>query len=70
MLGFLKRYCLFQEVDGIERIEIDNSRKLLYVLTEKGSIEAFDIGPDYSKVRSLGKISQNDITNQAVRLIT
>ncbi|XP_017059277.1 nuclear pore complex protein Nup154 [Drosophila ficusphila] len=65
--SFLK---VFSEVDPIERIEIDNSRKLLYVLTEKGSIEAWDISTDYNNARRLGRITQSDITNQAVSLIT
>ncbi|XP_043641308.1 nuclear pore complex protein Nup154 [Drosophila teissieri] len=65
--SFLK---VFSEVDPIERIEIDNSRKLLYVLTEKGSIEAWDISTDYTNARRLGRITQSDITNQAVSLIT
>ncbi|EDW88030.1 nuclear pore complex protein Nup154 [Drosophila yakuba] len=65
--SFLK---VFSEVDPIERIEIDNSRKLLYVLTEKGSIEAWDISSDYTNARRLGRITQSDITNQAVSLIT
>ncbi|XP_041675233.1 LOW QUALITY PROTEIN: nuclear pore complex protein Nup154 [Drosophila eugracilis] len=64
--SFLKGFF----VDPIERIEIDNSRKLLYVLTERGSIEAWDIGTDYSNARRLGRITQNDITNQAIGLIT
>jgi len=59
-----------QEVDPIERIEIDNSRKLLYILTERGAIEAWDISTDYTNARRLGRITQNDITNQAVSLIT
>nr|CAA76635.1 Nup154 [Drosophila melanogaster] len=65
--SFLK---VFSEVDPIEHIEIDNSRKLLYVLTEKGVIEAWDISTSYTTARRLGRITQNDITNQAVSLIT
>ncbi|XP_020807415.1 nuclear pore complex protein Nup155 [Drosophila serrata] len=65
--NFLK---VFTEVDSIERIEVDNSRKLLYVLSERGSIEAWDISTDYSAARRLGRITQNDITSQAVKLIT
>ncbi|KAH8413233.1 hypothetical protein KR009_009074 [Drosophila setifemur] len=65
--SFLK---VFSEIDPIECIEIDNSRKLLYVLTEKGSIEAWDIGTDYTCARRLGRITQSDITSQAVGLIT
>nr|XP_017099232.2 LOW QUALITY PROTEIN: nuclear pore complex protein Nup154 [Drosophila bipectinata] len=65
--SFLK---VFSETDPIERIEIDNSRKLLYLLTEKGSIEAWDIGRDYTHARRLGRMTQNDMASQAVGLIT
>ncbi|KAH8377789.1 hypothetical protein KR093_007134, partial [Drosophila rubida] len=64
--SFLK---VFSEVDPIEKIVIDNSRKLLYVLTEKGSIEAWHIGANSGNVRRLGRITQNDIASQAISLI-
>ncbi|SPP81701.1 blast:Nuclear pore complex protein Nup155 [Drosophila guanche] len=65
--NFLK---VFSEVDPIQRIAIDNSRRLLYVLTEHGSIEAWDIGTNYANVRRLSRITQNEITSRAVSLIT
>ncbi|XP_033237029.1 nuclear pore complex protein Nup154 isoform X1 [Drosophila pseudoobscura] len=65
--SFLK---VFSEVDPIQTIAIDNSRRLLYILTENGSIEAWDIGSNYANVRRLSKITQSDITNKAVSLIT
>ncbi|EDW28316.1 GL19137 [Drosophila persimilis] len=61
---------VFSEVDPIQTIAIDNSRRLLYILTENGSIEAWDIGSNYANVRRLSKITQSDITNKAVSLIT
>ncbi|KAL7738924.1 hypothetical protein ACLKA6_016926 [Drosophila palustris] len=64
--SFLK---VFSEVDPIEKIVIDNSRKLLYVLTEKSSIEAWHIGANFTNVRRLGRITQNDIASQAINLI-
>ncbi|EDW63290.1 nuclear pore complex protein Nup154 [Drosophila virilis] len=64
--SFLK---VFSEVDPIEKIVIDNGRNLLYVLTEKSSIEAWHIGTNFTSVRRLGKITQNDIASQAVSLI-
>ncbi|XP_068150657.1 nuclear pore complex protein Nup154 [Drosophila tropicalis] len=64
--SFLK---VFSEVDPIERIAVDNSRKLLYLLTERGSIEAWEMGKDYIQTRRLGKVTQNDIVSQCVNLI-
>ncbi|KAH8397600.1 hypothetical protein KR215_001922, partial [Drosophila sulfurigaster] len=64
--SFLK---VFSEVDPIEKIVIDNTRKLLYILTEKGSVEAWHIGESCATVRRLGRITQNDIASQAISLI-
>ncbi|XP_017954054.2 nuclear pore complex protein Nup154 [Drosophila navojoa] len=64
--SFLK---VFSEVDPIEKIVIDNRRSLLYILTEKSSIEAWHIGANSTSMRRLSKITQNDIACQAVNLI-
>lgn len=65
-----KTIILFlQDVDPIENIIVDNSRKLLYTLTEKSSIEAWHIGKNLTNVRRLGRITQNEIASQAVSLI-
>lgn len=57
------KYIYFQENDPITKIEIDNSRNLLYILTEKSSIEVWEIGSDSNSVRRLSKIMQSDIAN-------
>ncbi|KAH8298090.1 hypothetical protein KR018_006585 [Drosophila ironensis] len=59
-----------QDTDPIDCIEVDNSRQLLYFLTEKGSIEAWDISNDYTNAKRLGKITQSEISTQALKLIT
>lgn len=58
--GFLKGFS----EDPITKIAIDNARSLLYVLTEKGSIEAWDINDN--SARRITKFSQNDVTNAAI----
>ncbi|KAL5281513.1 NUP155 family protein [Megaselia abdita] len=58
--NFLK---VFSDNDPIIKIEIDNSRNLLYILTEKSSIEVWEIGTDSSCVRRLSKIMQSDIAS-------
>lgn len=59
----------FQDNDPITNISIDNSRQLLYVLTEKGSIEAWDMGLDSNSMRRISKISQNEIASAAGNII-
>lgn len=64
--GFLK---IFSEVDPITKIVVDDSRRLLYVLTEKGAIEAWDIGTDSNQMRRLSRVSQNDISYTASNIL-
>lgn len=64
--GFLK---IFSTEDSIVRIAVDDSRHLLYILTEKGSIEAWHIGNNASAVRRIAHISQNDIVQHASNVL-
>lgn len=64
--GFLK---FFSEDDSIAKISVDNSRHLLYVLTEKGAIEAWNIGKDAQTTRRIARVSQNDIVHQASNVL-
>lgn len=58
-----------QENDSIVKMAVDNSRKLLYILTEKGAIEAWDLGSDHSCTRRIARISSNDIVMQASNVL-
>ncbi|XP_065080595.1 nuclear pore complex protein Nup154 [Ochlerotatus camptorhynchus] len=62
-------FKVFSENDSISKITIDNSRRLLYALTEKGAIEAWDIGTDANSVRRIARISQNDIASSAGNIL-
>lgn len=62
--GFLK---VFSENDPIAKIEVDNQRNLLYVLSEKGAIEAWDLSD--SSARRITRLSQNEIANAASNVI-
>lgn len=61
--GFLKGFS----EDPITKMSIDNQRNMLYVLTEKGAIEAWDISEN--SARRIMRMSQNDITNAAINHI-
>lgn len=65
--GFLK---VFSEIDAIAKIVVDNTRHLLYTLTEKGAIEAWAIGTDADSTRRIARISQNDMALQASRILS
>lgn len=62
--GFLK---VFSENDGVAKIQIDNQRNLLYTLSEKGAIEAWDLSDN--SARRITRMSQNDIANAASNAI-
>lgn len=62
--GFLK---VFSENDSVSKIEVDNQRNLLYILTEKGAIEAWDLSDN--SARRITRLSQNEIANAAANII-
>jgi nuclear pore complex protein Nup155 len=57
------------EEDGILQIAVDNSRHILYVLTEKGSIEVYDLGIKGDSFSKVTKIAQSTLVNQAVNIV-
>lgn len=64
--GFLK---VFAEVDSLSKLVVDNSRKLLYTLSEKGAIEAWDLGADSGATRLITRIHANDIVQLASNVL-
>ncbi len=58
--GFLK---MFSDTDSITKIIVDDSRCLLYTLSEKGAIEAWDLSDNGTK--RVARLSQNDIAGYA-----
>lgn len=59
----------FSEEDPIAKISIDNSRHILYTLTEKGSIEVFDLGERGSSLHRVTKVSQATLVQQALNIV-
>ncbi|KAJ8971740.1 hypothetical protein NQ314_000553 [Rhamnusium bicolor] len=57
------------EEDGICQISVDNSRHILYTLTEKGSIEVCDLGEKGNSFSRITKISQTTLVNQAMNTV-
>lgn len=57
------------EDDGIMQITVDDSRNILYVLTEKGSIEVYDMGEKGTSFTRVTKVSQNTIVQQAMQTV-
>lgn len=57
------------DVDGIIQISIDDSRHVLYILTEKGSIEVCDLGEKGNSFSRVSKMSQGTLVNQAMNTV-
>ncbi|XP_056648274.1 nuclear pore complex protein Nup154 [Diorhabda sublineata] len=57
------------EEDGICQISIDESRHILYTLTEKGTIEVCDLGEKGTSFSKIVKMSQTTLVNQAMSTV-
>lgn len=57
------------EEEGITQISIDNSRNLLYTLSDKGSIELYDMGQDGKSFSRVYKLCQKSLVQQAMNTV-
>uniref|UniRef100_A0A182M8L3 Nucleoporin Nup133/Nup155-like N-terminal domain-containing protein n=1 Tax=Anopheles culicifacies TaxID=139723 RepID=A0A182M8L3_9DIPT len=62
-------FKIFTETDSVEKITVDNSRNLLYVLMSKGSIEAWDLGKDAGSTRRIARLSYKEIISSASMIL-
>ncbi|KAJ0180486.1 hypothetical protein K1T71_003890 [Dendrolimus kikuchii] len=60
--------ALYDE-DPIVKIEIDNSRHILYALSEKGCIEVYDLGKDGEGLSRVVRLTQGKIVSSAVDIV-
>lgn len=60
--------ALYDE-DAIVKIEVDNSRHILYTLSEKGCIEMYDLGCDGESLSRIARLSQGKIVSMAVDIV-
>lgn len=57
------------EEDGISQISIDDSRHILYTLSDKGTIEVYDLGEKGNSFSRVAKVSQNTLVNNAMNTV-
>ncbi|XP_028161974.1 nuclear pore complex protein Nup154 [Ostrinia furnacalis] len=60
--------ALYDE-DPIVKIEVDNSRNILYTLSEKGCIEVFDLGADGEGLSRVVRFTQGKILTSALDIV-
>lgn len=57
------------EEDAITQISIDDSRHILYTLSDKGAIEVFDLGENGKSFSKISKMSQSTLVNHAMNTV-
>ena len=50
------------------QIEIDNSRHIVYTLSEKGTVSVYDLGQDGKSTTKIISMSHNNIINAALQV--
>ncbi|VVC96001.1 unnamed protein product [Leptidea sinapis] len=60
--------ALYDE-DPIVKIEVDNSRHIIYTLSEKGCIEVFDMGYDGESMCRVTRLTQSKIVSAATEVV-
>ncbi|KAL0269136.1 UNVERIFIED_CONTAM: hypothetical protein PYX00_006963 [Menopon gallinae] len=59
----------YGEENPIVQISVDNSRNILYTLTEKGSIEVWDLGESGLEISKVTTVSQAHIVQAALNIV-
>lgn len=57
------------EEDAIVQISIDDSRHILYALTEKGGILVYDLGEHGNSISKVTKVTQAYLVQQAMNTV-
>lgn len=67
-LVLLISFLISQEIDPIMKLVVDDSRGLLYALTEKGTVEAWEL-TENDNIRRIARLTTNDITYMASNIL-
>lgn len=59
----------YGEEDPVRQIAVDNSRQILYVLTERGSVEVWDLGEAGDSMARVAALSQARIVQSATNIV-
>jgi len=55
--------------DAVRQISIDNSRHILYLLTQRGTIEVWDLGENGTSMSRVASVSQAHIIQMATKVV-
>lgn len=59
----------YGEEDPVKQIAIDNSRHILYTLSQRGSLEVWDLGADGMSTSRIATASQAHIVQAAANIV-
>uniref|UniRef100_A0A2P2HZZ0 Nuclear pore complex protein Nup155-like n=1 Tax=Hirondellea gigas TaxID=1518452 RepID=A0A2P2HZZ0_9CRUS len=65
LASFLPSFLTLAEEDSVVQIEVDESRHILYTLSEQGSISVFDLGADGTSTSRIAVMRHNTISAAA-----
>lgn len=67
-ISYLLPFLAFSEDDPINQVEVDDSRHILYTLSEKGTITVYDLDADGKNTCRVVAVPHNNIMNAALQV--
>ncbi|KAG7173878.1 Nuclear pore complex protein Nup155-like [Homarus americanus] len=61
-------FLAFSEDDPINQVEVDDSRHILYTLSDKGTITVYDLDSDGKSISRVTSVPHNNIMNAALQV--
>lgn len=58
---------VFNEIDELVQISVDDSRNVLYTLSAKGSIEMYDLGENGQSMSKIASYNHTTILNYVIK---
>ncbi|XP_071552896.1 nuclear pore complex protein Nup155 isoform X3 [Panulirus ornatus] len=67
-ISYLLPFLAFSEDDPINQVEVDDSRHILYTLSDKGTITVYDLDSDGKSMSRVVSVPHNNIMNAALQV--
>ncbi|XP_069168199.1 nuclear pore complex protein Nup155 [Procambarus clarkii] len=67
-ISYLLPFLAFSEDDPINQVEVDDSRHILYTLSDKGTITVYDLDSDGKNTSRVVSVPHNNIMNAALQV--
>ncbi|KAG0722258.1 Nuclear pore complex protein Nup155 [Chionoecetes opilio] len=67
-ISYLLPFLAFSEDDPINQVEVDDSRHILYTLSDRGTVTVYDLGEDGKTTSRVVSVPHNNIMNSALQV--